>query len=104
MIGVGRNGWGSIAVAAQVCQQSSAVQKRCARGKSILIQDRMGKLYVFFYRLLHKLGILLPSRLGDNVPYELLDSGVDVFLASARHGRIFALLVLRCCRQMCTVI
>lgn len=64
----------------------------------------MGKLYVFFYRLLHKFGVLLPSRLGDNVPYELLDSGVDVFLASARHGRIFALLVLRCCRQMCTVI
>lgn len=53
----------------------------------------MGKLYVLFYRLLHELGVLLPSSLGDNMPYELLDSGVDVFLASARHGRIFALLL-----------
>lgn len=51
----------------------------------------MSKLNVFVYRLLHKLGVLLPSRLGNNVPYELLDSSVDVFLASARHGRIFAL-------------
>lgn len=66
------------------------VQGGCAHGANVLVQDRMRKLDVLVHRLLHKVGVLLPSRLGDDMPYELLDPGVDVFLASARHGRIFA--------------
>lgn len=92
MVGVGRYGWGCVAVTAKrTSTELSDLLVMRARG-SILIQDRMSKLNVFVHRLLHKVGVLLPSRLWDDMPYELLNSGVDVFLASARHGRIFALL------------
>ena len=46
-------------------------------------------------RLLHELAVLLPICLRDDMPYELLDAGVDVFLGIARHGRILTAIVER---------
>lgn len=51
-------------------------------------------------RLLHEFAVLLPVRLRDDVPYELLDAGVDVFLGIARHGRILAAAVERGCEGL----
>lgn len=50
----------------------------------------MGEFNVLVYRLLDELSIFLLVRLGDDVPYELLDAGVNVLLVVSRHGRIFA--------------
>lgn len=61
----------------------------------------MSKLDVLIHRLLHIVGILLPPRLRNDMPYELLNARVDVFLTSARHDLIFALLVRRICRPKC---
>lgn len=48
----------------------------------------MSQFYVVIDRLLHEVAVLLPICLWDDVPYQLLDAGVDVFLGIARHGRI----------------
>lgn len=50
----------------------------------------MCQLYVLIYCLLYKVCVLGSSCLWDDVPAELFDPGLDVFLAGARHGRIFA--------------
>lgn len=55
----------------------------------------MGQFYVVVDSLLHELAVLLPIRLRDDVPYQLLDAGVDVFLGIARHGRILTAAVER---------
>lgn len=55
----------------------------------------MGQFYVAIDRLLHKLPILLPICLWDDVPYQLLDAGVNVFLGIARHDRILTTIVER---------
>lgn len=57
-------------------------------GSNILVQDLMSQFYVVIDRLLHEFAVLLPICLWDDVPYQLLDAGVDVFLGIARHGRI----------------
>lgn len=43
--------------------------------------------------LLDVLSVFFFVRFGNNVPYELLDAGVNMFLVVARHGRIFAAFV-----------
>lgn len=48
----------------------------------------MSQVYVVIDRLLHEVAVLLPICLWDDVPYQLLYAGVDVFLGIARHGRI----------------
>lgn len=53
----------------------------------------MGEFDVLIHSLLDKLYVLLLLRLGDDVPYELLDAGVNMLLVVARHGRIFAEIV-----------
>lgn len=53
----------------------------------------MGEFDVLIHCLLDKLYVLLLLRLGDDVPYELLDAGVNMLLVVARHGRIFAEIV-----------
>lgn len=50
---------------------------------------------MFIDRLLHELAVLVPICLWDEVPYQLLDAGVDVFLGIARHGRILTRAVER---------
>lgn len=62
---------------------------------NILVQDLMGQFYVFIDRLLHELAVLEPVCLWDDVPYQLLNAGVDVFLGIARHGRILTAAVKR---------
>lgn len=57
-------------------------------GSNILVQDLMSQFYVVIHRLLHEFAVLLPICLWDDVPYQLLDAGIDVFLGIARHGRI----------------
>lgn len=56
----------------------------------------MRKFDVPVHRFLNKFPVFHFVRLRNDVPYELLDAGVNVFLAVARHGRIFAALL---CRQ-----
>lgn len=85
-------------------QQSSEVHEDCAHGIDVLVQDRMSKLDVVVHRSLYKVGVLLPPRLGDDMSHELLDSGVDVFLARARHGRILALLPRQVLGQVYTAV
>ena len=55
----------------------------------------MSQFYVVIDRLLHEVAVLLPICLWDDVPYQLLDAGVDVFLGIARHGRILTAAVER---------
>jgi hypothetical protein len=55
----------------------------------------VGAFYVFLDRLLHELAVLLPVRLWNDVPYQLLDASVDVSLGIARHGRILTAAVKR---------
>lgn len=50
----------------------------------------MCKIDVLGYGLLDVFAILLLLRFGDDMSYELLDTGVNVLLAVARHGRIVA--------------
>jgi hypothetical protein len=55
----------------------------------------MGQFYVFIDGLLDELAVLLPICLWDDVPYQLLDASVDVFLGIARHGCILTAAVER---------
>lgn len=41
-------------------------------------------------RLLDDISVLLSVCLRNDVPYKLLDAGLDMFLGIARHGCIFA--------------
>lgn len=49
----------------------------------------MCQLDMLVYSLLDEVAVLLVLRLGNDVPYKLLNAGVDVLLAVARHCRIF---------------
>lgn len=49
----------------------------------------MCQLDMLVHSLLNKVTVVLVLCLGDNVPYELFDAGVDVLLVAARHCRIF---------------
>lgn len=66
-------------------------------GCFLLVQDLVGQLDILIDRLLDKLSVLLSVCRRNDMPYQLLDAGFDVFLGIARHGRIFAGLAwLRC--------
>lgn len=49
----------------------------------------MGEFNVLLHCLLNESSVFLLIRLGEDVPYELLDAGVNMLLVVARHGRIF---------------
>lgn len=89
MVGVGRNGRRPVATTDRR-QQMLMGQKRQAQRCISLVEDRMGEFNVLVYCLLYELSVFLLVRLGNNMPYELLNAGINVFLAVTRHGRIFA--------------